>query len=88
MSEGQLFLDKTASSGDGPPLTCHFRILRNGKLISEKSEMLRAKSLRRFKEEVTDVRRGDECGLGLGFEDIQEGDTIECYSVEMKSVFI
>ena len=88
VSEGQLFLDKTASSGDGPSLTCHFRILRNGKLISEKSEMLRAKSLRRFKEEVTDVRRGDECGLGLGFEDIQEGDTIECYSVEMKSVFI
>ena len=87
VSDGQLFLDKTASSGDGPSLTCHYRILRNGELISENSEMLRAKSLRRFKEEVTDVRRGDECGLGLGFQDIQEGDTIECYSVEMKSVF-
>jgi translation initiation factor IF-2 len=88
VSEGQLFLDKTISTGDGTTLTCHYRILRNGKLVSDKSEMLRAKSLRRFKEEVTDVRRGDECGLGLGFEDIQEGDTIECYSVEMKSFFI
>ena len=88
VSEGQLFLDKTISTGDGTALTCHYRILRNGDLVSDKSEMLRAKSLRHFKEEVTDVRRGDECGLGLGFEDIQEGDTIECYSVEMKSFFI
>jgi len=88
VSDGQLFLDKTTSAGGGSSLTCHYRILRNGKLVSDKSEMLNAKSLRRFKEEVTDVRRGDECGLGLGFEDIQEGDTIECYSVEMKSVFI
>jgi translation initiation factor IF-2 len=54
-----------------------------------KAEGLTAKSLRRVKYEVSDVRLGDECGLNLeGFKDIEEGDVIECYSVEMKRKFV
>ena len=40
-------------------------------------------SLRRFKEEVREVKEGYECGLSFeGFQDIQQGDVVECYEVE------
>jgi translation initiation factor IF-2 len=40
-------------------------------------------SLRRFQDEVNEVRAGMECGLRIeGFSEIQVGDVIECYSVE------
>jgi translation initiation factor IF-2 len=39
--------------------------------------------LKRFKDEVNEVRSGMECGIRLdGFDEFQEGDTIECYSQE------
>jgi len=66
-------------------LDCHFRVYRDGELISPEGENVTASSLRRFKEIVESVRLGDECGLALsGFTDLEEGDEIECYSVEMK----
>ncbi|KAG7370976.1 translation initiation factor IF-2 [Nitzschia inconspicua] len=74
-------------SGDGSSakLKCHFRVFRQGKMISPAGETTTASSLRRFKEVVDSVRRGDDCGLGLvGFDGFEEGDEIECYSVEMK----
>jgi translation initiation factor IF-2 len=72
---------------DEVELGCNFRVLRNGKQISPKGEIVCATSLRRYKELVDSVRLGDECGLSLsGFSDFQEGDTIECYSIEMKSI--
>ena len=38
---------------------------------------LRAESLKKFKEDVTQIRRGEECGLGLdSFDDIRKG---RCY---------
>jgi translation initiation factor IF-2 len=41
------------------------------------------KSLRRFKEEVREVKEGYECGIALeNYQDIREGDTIECFEVE------
>jgi len=41
------------------------------------------------KEEVKDVRRGEECGLNLiDYTDVEKGDIIECYSVEMKRIFV
>ena len=42
------------------------------------------------KEAVLEVQRGDDCGLGLdGFDDFEEGDVVECYSVEQKKrVFV
>jgi translation initiation factor IF-2 len=40
-------------------------------------------SLRRFKDDVVEVRDGFECGLTLGsFNDIKVGDVIECYTKE------
>lgn len=40
-------------------------------------------SLRRFKNDVSEVAEGYECGMRLaGFNDIQEGDRIEAYTVE------
>ncbi|MFO1487205.1 MAG: translation initiation factor IF-2 [Verrucomicrobiota bacterium] len=40
-------------------------------------------SLRRFQDEVNEVRAGMECGIRIeGFSDLQVGDVIECYSVE------
>ncbi len=41
------------------------------------------KSLRRFKDEVQEVKSGFECGIGMdGFDDLREGDTFEFYSKE------
>jgi len=38
-------------------------------------------SLKRFKDDVTEVRAGTECGIGVkNYSDVQEGDQIECYS--------
>ncbi len=40
-------------------------------------------SLRRFQDEVNEVRAGMECGIRIeGFSEFQVGDFIECYSVE------
>ncbi|MGL6043514.1 MAG: translation initiation factor IF-2, partial [Sandaracinobacteroides sp.] len=40
-------------------------------------------SLRRFKDDVTQVEKGYECGIGLeNFQDIAQGDSIETFEVE------
>jgi translation initiation factor IF-2 len=40
-------------------------------------------SLKRFKDDVKEVREGFECGIGIAnFNDIKVGDLIECYTVE------
>ncbi len=40
-------------------------------------------SLRRFKDDVGEVRDGFECGIGLaGYQDLKDGDVIETYEVE------
>ena len=42
-----------------------------------------AQSLRRFQDEVNEVRAGMECGIRVeGFSDLEVGDTIESYSIE------
>jgi translation initiation factor IF-2 len=87
--EGSLYKSKARIPDGGDSLVCHYRVLRNGERVSPEGEKVRAASLRRVKEDVEDVRRGEECGLGLsGFSEFQEGDIIECYSVEMKKVFV
>jgi translation initiation factor IF-2 len=43
----------------------------------------RVGSLRRFKDDVAEVREGFECGIGLeNFQDVKEGDVIEAFEVE------
>lgn len=52
------------------------RVLRNNVVIYE-GEL---ESLRRFKDDVADVRNGMECGIGVkNYNDIKAGDQIECY---------
>lgn len=58
------------------------RLVRDGKVVSED---LTVGSLRRFTDDVTEVREGFECGIGLGkFNDIREGDIIENYEMQEK----
>ncbi len=53
------------------------RVLRNNVVIFE-GEL---ESLRRFKDDVNEVRSGTECGIGVrNYNDVRAGDQIECYS--------
>mmetsp|Transcript_2079 Transcript_2079/g.4483 ORF Transcript_2079/g.4483 Transcript_2079/m.4483 type:complete len:1032 (+) Transcript_2079:1-3096(+) len=87
--DGNIYKTKASARGENNSipidLVPHFRVYRDGELISPDNESVTASSLRRFKEIVESVRLGEECGLGLsGFSGFQEGDEIECYSVEMR----
>ena len=43
----------------------------------------RVVSLRRFKEDVNEVRTGFECGVGISnFNDVKVGDVLECFKME------
>ena len=58
---------------------CSFRLLRDNTVIHQ--GML--KTLRRFKDEVKEVRQGIECGMGFeNYNDIQDGDIMECFEVK------
>jgi translation initiation factor IF-2 len=58
------------------------RITRNGVVIAENVEIA---GLRRFKDDVTEVRDGYECGINLGsFNDLQLGDLIATYEMREK----
>ena len=81
VTEGNLYRSK-----DSKRVSTHFRVYRNGQLVSPEGQSVTALSLRHFKKLVEEVRHGDECGLVLsGYDDFQEGDEVECYSVEMKT---
>jgi translation initiation factor IF-2 len=67
-------------------------VVSSGRIVKGKVRVMRRKgliyegvtqSLRRFQDEVTEVRAGMECGIRLdGFDDFQPGDSIECYTLE------
>ncbi len=58
------------------------RLVRDGSVVAEN---LTIESLRRFKDDATEVREGFECGIGLGsFNDIKEGDIIETWEMREK----
>lgn len=70
-------------------------VVQNGKIVrSARARVVRGKervpvydggfhTLRRFTEDVTEVRNGLECGIRLGdFNDYEVGDIIECYELE------
>jgi translation initiation factor IF-2 len=55
------------------------RLLRDNVVIHEG----KLKTLKRFKDEVSEVPVGQECGMAFeNYEDIRAGDTIECFRVE------
>ncbi len=56
------------------------RIIRNDIVVLELGVL---QTLKRFKDEVAEVGNGVECGMAFqGFQDIQEGDVIECFTLE------
>ncbi|HSC06599.1 MAG TPA: translation initiation factor IF-2, partial [Steroidobacteraceae bacterium] len=53
------------------------RVLRDNVVIFEGA----LESLRRFKDDVNEVRAGTECGIGVkNYNDVRAGDQIECYA--------
>ncbi|MBI3191228.1 MAG: hypothetical protein HYZ36_01080 [Pedosphaera parvula] len=67
-------------------------IVNSGRIVKGKVHVMRRKnllyegvtlSLRRFQDEVHEVRSGLECGIRVdGFNEFQVGDTIECHTFE------
>jgi translation initiation factor IF-2 len=58
------------------------RLLRDGAVVAEN---LTITSLRRFKDDATEVREGFECGLTLGnYNDVKVGDLIETFEMREK----
>jgi len=56
------------------------RLLRDNVVIHEGD----LSQLKRFKDDVREVARGYECGLSFaGFQDLREGDMVECYEREL-----
>lgn len=69
ITEGKINRDKPA------------RLRRKGEIIAE----ARIDTLKRFKEDVTEVRTGFECGIRIAnFDDYREGDQIECFDIEKR----
>jgi translation initiation factor IF-2 len=67
-------------------------MVSSGRIVKGKVRVRRRKdviyegicqSLRRFQDEVNEVRAGMECGIRIeGYSDFEVGDAIECYSIE------
>jgi len=57
------------------------RLLRDNVVVTENATV---QSLRREKDDATEVRDGYECGLTLSYSDIKEGDVIETYELVEK----
>lgn len=60
------------------------RLIRNGIVIfpTKEGQHGEISSLKRFKEDAKEIRMGLECGISIkNFNDIKEGDTIECYEI-------
>jgi translation initiation factor IF-2 len=57
----------------------HARVIRDGIVVYDGE----VGSLKRFKDDVKEVREGFECGIGIAnFNDVKVGDVIECYTIE------
>lgn len=58
------------------------RVLREGVVVGDN---LAIESLKRFKDDATEVKEGFECGIGVGsFKDIQVGDLIQVFEIREK----
>ncbi len=58
------------------------RLIRDGAVVAES---IAVAGLRRFKDDVTEVREGFECGINLGnFQDVKVDDVIETYEMREK----
>ncbi|MCO4793443.1 MAG: translation initiation factor IF-2 [Bacteriovoracaceae bacterium] len=65
----------------GISIGCNIRLLRSGKIMFDG----KLNSLKRFKDDVKEVKNGYECGMGLeGYNDVKVGDVFEAYLMEEK----
>jgi translation initiation factor IF-2 len=56
------------------------RLIRDNVVILQEGKL---STLKRFKDDVREVLAGQECGIGFeNFQDLREGDVIECFNVE------
>jgi translation initiation factor IF-2 len=61
------------------PRSAQLRLLRDNRVVYEG----KVGSLRRFKDDVSEVKQGFECGIGLDrYQDVKVGDIIEAFQVE------
>jgi translation initiation factor IF-2 len=62
------------------------RVIREGVvLFPQGDKVVGLDSLKRFKDDVKEVREGFECGMKItGFDDVKVGDVIEAYKIEIK----
>jgi len=63
----------------------YVRVIRDGIVMYPKKEGVHGKlaSLKRFKDSVSEVKAGFECGLSVeGFDKIKEGDIVEAYTIK------
>ena len=59
---------------------CGVRLLRENVVVHQGD----LSQLKRFKDDVREVARGYECGLSFaGYNDLKEGDVVECYEMEL-----
>ncbi|MFB3073220.1 MAG: EF-Tu/IF-2/RF-3 family GTPase, partial [bacterium] len=57
----------------------HCRLIRDGIQVYEG----KVGSLRRFKDDASEVKSGFECGIAIeGYNDVKEGDVIEAYELQ------
>lgn len=57
----------------------HARLIRNGEAVHDG----KMDTLRRFKDDVAEVRAGTECGIHLvDYESYREGDIVECFEIQ------
>ncbi|KIY64883.1 initiation factor 2 [Cylindrobasidium torrendii FP15055 ss-10] len=54
------------------------RVMRNGEVVYEGN----LETMRVLKNDVTEIRKGSECGLALDCADLKPGDTIQCFTIE------
>jgi translation initiation factor IF-2 len=57
------------------------RVLRGGTVVADD---LTVESLKRFKEDATEVREGYECGIGVGYKEIAIGDVVQVFEMQEK----
>lgn len=57
------------------------RVVRDGKNIFEGQ----LNSLKHVQKDVSDMKRGGECGMGFeGWGEFEVGDTVQCYEVKLE----
>ncbi len=60
----------------------YIRLYRGGKLLYGDKKTAQVDSLKRFKDDVKEVREGFECGIRISaYQDVKEGDVIEFYAL-------